>query len=499
LFDPPGAGRFNVAKGSAEFTGESRHSSKPAAGSTRELLAVAIPLMLSAGSLSIMNVIDRFLLTWHSSEALAAALPAGVMHWTLMSIALGTAMYVNTFVAQYDGAGRPDQVVTSVWQGIYFSLIAGVLLLVLIPMGTVIFEWTGHEPSVKKLEIEYFTVLSYGSLAFVLTGVLSSFYSGRRRTIIVLWVNLLSVLVNVSLDYALIFGWSIFPEMGIRGAALATVISRVVAVGCYVAVMLWGSERSVYDFLPNREFDRKLFGRLVKFGVPSGFHFFVDIAGFSVFVLLVGAIGKEELAATSLAFNLNTLAFVPLLGMGTAVMTLVGNRVGEGRPELAVQTTRKAFLISASWMIGFALIYLFVPDLILAPYANQQDPAQFAAIRDHVVVLLRFVAAYCFFDAMAIVFSNAVRGAGDTKFPMLLSFLSCWFIMVLPTWICTRYYGGSLLFSWTACTAYITVIGFGMMLRFRTGKWKSMRVIEDTTHDETTAAIDTPVVVAVQS
>ncbi|MDB4614272.1 MATE family efflux transporter [bacterium] len=457
----------------------SHESLEPTPGSTRELLTVAIPLILSAGSLSIMNVIDRILLTWHSSEALAAALPAGVLHWTVMSIAIGTAMYANTFVAQYDGAGKPERVVAAIWQGIYLSLIASVLLLTLIPFGNWIFEWAGHDPAVRQLEIDYFTVLSSGSLAFVLTGVLSSFYSGRRRTMVVLWVNLVSVLVNATLDYALIFGWSTFPEMGIRGAALATVIARVVAALCYITIMLWGSERSAYDFMKHRGFDKALFARLLKFGVPSGFHFFVDIAGFSVFVLLIGDIGKEELAATSLAFNLNTLAFIPLLGMGTAVMTLVGNRVGEGRPELAIKTTWTAFKLSAAWMLGFAVIYLVAPDLILSPYANRQDPEQFEAIRNQVVVLLRFVAAYCFFDAMAVVFSNAVRGAGDTKFPMLLSFLSCWLIMVLPTWIYTKHYGGSLTFSWSACTAYITFIGFGMMLRFQGGQWKSMKVIED--------------------
>ena len=144
-------------------------------------------------------------------------------------------------------------------------------------------------------------------------------------------------------------------------------------------------------------------------------------------------------------------------------------------------------------MIGFAMIYLFVPDVILAPYVNQKDPAEFKAIRDQVVILLRFVSAYCFFDAMAVVFSNAVRGAGDTKFPMFLSFLSCWLIMVLPTWICTRYYGGSLLVSWTACTLYITFIGLAMMLRFQTGQWKSMTVIEDADDETADANTETAV------
>jgi MATE family multidrug resistance protein len=166
----------------------------------------------------------------------------------------------------------------------------------------------------------------------------------------------------------------------------------------------------------------------------------VDIAGFSVFVFVIGSLGARELAATSLAFNLNTLAFVPLIGIGIAVMTLVGNRVGEGRPELAVKTTWTAFTLSAVWMIGFAIVYLCFPDTILAPYkaSGNTSAEEFAAIRETVIVLLQFVSAYCFFDAMLVIFSNAVRGAGDTRFPMLITFVCCWFVMVLPTWVYTN-------------------------------------------------------------
>ena len=477
-------------------------------GSVRELLVVAVPMMLSAGSLSIMNVIDRILLTEYSTDALAAALPAGVLHWTVMSLSIGIVMYVNTFVAQYEGAGQPERVVASVWQGFYLALICGVLLSAFSFLSEPIFNYIGHPPEVRHFEIEYFSVLAMGSIAFMTTSALSSYFSGRRRTMVVLWVNVLSVIVNIILDYVLIFGVGPFPQMGVSGAALGTVISRAIASLCFAIVMWKECHTTAFDFRKQFQFDAPLFKRLLRFGVPSGIHFFVDIAGFSVFVFVIGSLGARELAATSLAFNLNTLAFVPLIGIGIAVMTLVGNRVGEGRPELAVKTTWTAFTLSAIWMIGFAVVYLFFPDFILAPYKTSGNASaeEFAAIRETVIVLLQFVSAYCFFDAMLVIFSNAVRGAGDTRFPMLITFVCCWFIMVLPTWFYTNSIDDltdkaartkALWFGWSACTAYISLSGIAIMLRFIGGKWKSMKVIEesiiaeDTVPDALTMAEET--------
>ena len=111
-------------------------------------------------------------------------------------------------------------------------------------------------------------------------------------------------------------------------------------VECVLLIWLVSSRGLVEEFgiWRNRRFDRELFVRFLRFGFPQGLHFFLDVASFAVFMLLIGRLGRNELAATNLAFNLNTLAFVPMLGLGTAVSTLVGQRIGEGRPEIAVRT-----------------------------------------------------------------------------------------------------------------------------------------------------------------
>lgn len=451
---------------------------KGSPGSLRELLRVALPLIASSGSVSLMHVVDRIFLTWYSREALASAMPAGLMHWTAMSFAMGMATYANTFVAQYEGAQQKDRVAAAIWQGIYLSIASGAALLLFVPLAPGLFAWIGHEPVVQQMETDYFAIMCGGSFPMILAAVLACFFSGRGQTMVVMWGNLAGVLVNIVLDYGLIFGVGPFPRWGIRGAALATVLANCVIAGMYAWLMLRPSVSRTYSIWANRRFDRDLFSRFVRYGFPNGLQFFIDIAGFSVFILLVGQLGTTQLAATSLAFNLNTLAFVPMLGLGTTVMILVGTRIGEGRPELAVRTTWTAFFLSAVYMFVFAAIYVLFPDAILAPYAANSTPAEFAALREQVVVLLRFVALYSFFDAMAIVFSSAVRGAGDTRFSLIFSFFAGTLVMVLPTWISWRWFTGSLFVSWSACTAYLVVLGLGFLIRFQAGHWKSMRVIE---------------------
>jgi len=448
-------------------------------GTVRELLRVAMPLVLSSGSLSLMHVIDRIFLTRYSEDALAAASPAGMLHWTAMSLVIGTASCVTALVAQYDGAGRKERAAASLWQGIYLSLTAGVIFLAVVPLSPFIFRWAGHAPRVQALEIEYFSVLCYGAVPMTLCTSLSGFFSGRGRTWVVLSVNALLAATNTLLAWLLVLGPGPFPSLGVTGAALATVTAYVIAVGAYFVLLTRTAERTEYAVWRNWRFDRELFARLVRFGLPSGGQYFADIAAFTLFLFMIGRLGPREQAATNLAFNLNGLAFVPLLGLGTAVMSLVGRRIGEGRPQLAVRTTWTAFALGGGWMLFFGSLYLTVPDLMLAPYGEHLRSADGGGtIRDAAIRLLHFVSLYAFFDAMIVVFSNAVRGAGDTRFPMLVMGGTSWLLMLGPVWVATSLGKNSLAFSWSMCTTAVVICGVTMMARFLRGRWKTLRVIE---------------------
>lgn len=450
----------------------------PVSHGWRELWQVAWPLMISSGSLSLMLVVDRAFLAWHSTEALAAALPAGALFWTVASLAIGTAQYVNTFVAQYLGAGRPERVGASVWHGVYFSLLSGALMCALGPGAEWIFARLGHEESLRRLEAEYFSALCYGGIPTVLATALSCFYSGRGRTIVVMWVNVAAAVLNAVLDPALIFGWWGFPALGIGGAAVATIAGNVLAVLLYGLLMARDVERHALGLVREWRFDAVLWRRLLRFGLPQGGQALIDVLCFTLFVQMIGTLGTSQLAATSLAFTLNTLAFVPLLGLGMAVTVLVGQRIGEGRPHLAARTTWQAFSGAAAYMLLFGLAYLTLPDVLLWPYRVRMPAEEFVAMREIVVVLLRFVAVYSLFDAMAVIFGAAIRGAGDTRFALIFSAATGWLLLLVPTYVAQHVLGQGLLISWTIVTAFAIVLGIGFWLRFLGGRWRTMRVIE---------------------
>ncbi len=450
------------------------------AGTLGELLRVALPLVISYGSTAMMYVIDRIFLSWDSVDSMAAALPAGVLHYNLAILAIGTVAYGNAFIGQYEGAGQHHRVGPVVWQGIYFSIVAAAVMLVFAPLAPSIFRLFGHDAAVQGLEARFFKILCLGTLPLLLDTALSCFFSGRGQTLVVMVVNTIGMLINILLDYLLIFGNHGFPRLGIDGAAIATVTAFTSITVMYIVAMYWMYRRGPYRLWAGRRFDRELFARLLRFGLPSGLQQFLDIGCWTVFVQMVGRLGREELSATSLVFNLNGGVFIPLLGLGTAVTVLVGHRIGEGRPELAVRTTWLAFGLASGYTLMFCGVYLLLPDLILKPYGLADRPE----LRALVVSLLRFVAFYSFFDSMLVVFNSAIRGAGDTRFAMTFSFSMGLLLLVLPTYVAATVFGtDGFTAAWYAVTLYITVLGLGFMARFQQGRWKSMRVIERTAAD----------------
>jgi MATE family multidrug resistance protein len=471
------------------------------AGSLRELLAIAIPLVISSGSLSLMHVMDRMMMTWYSEDALAASTPGGMLHWTLMSLPFGMVMYVNTFIAQYDGAGRRERVAASTWQGVWLAAAAGIVLALATPFTARLTALFGHGDAVQALESDYFSVLSWGTPPAMISAALSTFFSGRGRTTVLMIVNLFVAVSDGFVSWWLIFGSGPFPELGIVGAALGSVFGQVVGCAMYLGFMFYGADARSYPFREQCRVDTTLLSRMTRYGLPNGVQFTVDIAAYLLLLVFIGRIGNRELAATNLAFNLNSLAFIPMFGMGTAVSVLVGRRIGENRADIAIRTTWLAFGMAAIYNAVWALIYLFAQDAILAPYARFSDPAAFAELRPMVQTLLVYVVLYMYFDAMAVIFGSATRGAGDTQFSLYYTGIVLWTTMVLPVWLIQRS-GGGLYACWGVMIVQLCIMGCGFLARFLQGKWLTMRVIEPSLLDApaaemgVAAAIEEPGMVA---
>ena len=443
----------------------------------RDVLRLALPLIVSTASWAVMHFCDRMFLLWHSTQAVAAALPAGMLHFAAVCFPMGMAAYVNTFVAQYKGAGRPDRIGLAVWQGVLLGVVAIPVFLLSIPIAPLVFRVVGHSPGLACQEVLYYQVLSFGAGGTVIAAAMSSFFTGRGETRVVMVVAISASLLNIVLDYAWIFGRWGFPAGGIEGAAWATVVAQWYRVLVYWRLLMLPAYRDKYQTVTGRRFDAALFRRLLYYGGPNGLQMLVEIATFSVFLLLVGRLGEQAMATTTLAFNVNAMAFVPMLGLGIAVSTMVGQQLGRDRPDLAARATWTAFGMALAYMGTMAVLYVTVPDLFLMGYASGISVERFQRLHDVTVILLRFVAAYCLFDAAYVIFVNAIKGAGDTRFVLLTNLVMAP-LPLLAGWYGITYLDWDVVRCWMIITLWVWILGMVYLARFLQGRWRQMRVIE---------------------
>jgi len=448
-------------------------------GGYKDVMIVAVPLILSFSSNTLQMFVDRVFLSRYDLNSMPAAMQAGVASFSIGALFLGTVTYISTFVAQYSGAERFRRVGPAVWQGVYFAAIAGILMLGLIFFSRPIFDWMGHDAAVREYEIIYFNWMCIGSLPMLVGVAFSCFYMGRGKTWTVLYVNAISNLMNVVLDYVLIFGKFGFPEMGIKGAAIGTVVSSFAAMIIFAVLFFQLRYEKKYASLSGRAFDWELIKRMVRFGLPSGVQFFLDMLAFSLFVAFVGRIDRIAMTATNMTFSINMLAFLPMIGMGQAVGILVGKSLGKDKEDIAKRATWSAFQLCSVFMIVIASAYFFWPDFFLSAFRSKANIEDFETVRHLAVNLLMFVAFYCLFDTGNIIFASALKGAGDTKFVMYMSMTMHWLLFAGPAYFIVRSnLSHKIYWCWGSATIFVCVLAGGFLWRFLDGKWQDMRVIE---------------------
>ena len=450
--------------------------------SYRDVLRVSMPIVVSMTTTVVMTFTDRVFLANYSIDAIAAALPAGIIAYVFLIFFADTAGYVSVIIAQYTGAGALQRVGSALWQAIYFAFISWLIMVGLSFGAGPLFQLVGHSAEVQQLEVIYFRVLCLGSGVHIIGMSLSSFFTGRGVTRPVMIIYIIAMLLNVPLDYALIYGIWIFPELGILGAAIATVFSWASAT-IMLALFVFARENArTFKTRQNYHFDGDLFRRLLRFGVPSSLQFSLDVFAFSFFVLMVGRIGKEELVVTNIAISLDSVSFRPLSGFALGASTLVGQALGRNRPDEAVAAARATMVIVASYITVFILAFVFVPEPLLNLFRpGDISLAEFAAIKGMGIVVLRFVAAYLLLDGLYMISTAVLKGAGDTRFIMWSMGVLSVFGMILPLYIGIEIFGAGLYFAWAWTVFFLLQLSSVTCWRFFQGKWKTMRVIEQST------------------
>lgn len=432
--------------------------------------------------MTVQVFVDTVLLSWHDPVEMAASFPAVLWFWLGFGLLQVTAGYTSTFVAQYTGAGRPHRVGPAAWQGIHFAVISGLLFLLVYPVAPFLISLGGHTAQLQHFETIYLRCLAFAALPMLIVAAVNGFFSGRGKTWTVLGIDAVGTAINVVLSIPLVFGLWGFPELGIAGAGIATVIGSWGAAFFGLALFFRKKFRIEFGTLTGWKPEREIFGRLMRYGGPAGFQVFIDVLVFHMFTQLVGRLGEAAMGATALAIRLNMIAFLPMMGLGQAVSILVGQRLGGDRPDLAERSTYTGLRWATGYLWLVAGAYILFPGYLVSIFENR-DSAAFAAIAAMVPTLLIFVAIYSLADGVNLTFAFALRGAGDTRFVTAVTFLLAWPIMVIPTWLVVVN-GGSLYWAWGFATAFILAMAVCFWFRFRHGKWKTMRVIEPRIADE---------------
>jgi len=426
----------------------------------------------------------------YSDRAAAGAMGAGTMFWAVTCMPVGIFGFTSTFVAQYIGVGRMDRAMRSVIQGILLATATGPLLFLLAWQAPAFFAMF-HEPELVDPEASYFRWVSVGAWATIVTAPLVGLFAGTGQTRILLFCDFLVTILNALLDYLLIFGALGFPRLGIVGAALATSISLCVKLVLLLIAanrLSWlansgknsgGNLGRVGLFSEPWRLDWEISTRLLRYGWPAGISTLAEAITFSTIMLVVGQLGEKAMAATTLALGVNMLAFIPMMGLGIAIGVLVGQYLTSGRLELAKRTVRSGLIISMTYSGIFAVLYGIFPEQVIAVYSFGTEANRFDEMKDIVIPILWFIAAYCIFDGIQIVFVGALKGAGDTSFVLIGHFLSGFLTIgmgkVLGDYL---YGGGGLYWWWGVMTAWVIVMAVIFSARYLQGGWQSKRVIE---------------------
>lgn len=454
---------------------------RPSGG--REVLQVAFPLVISTLSWTVMTYVDRMFLAWYSPTALAASFSAAIVWFDVFCVFIGICSYVATFVSQYHGDEQPERIGPVVAQGNWLALLSIPLALAAYPLAKLLFTHAGHSPAVTEQEILYFQILCFAGPPMVIAQSQSCFYSGRGMTWVVMIIDVFSVVVNLALDYALIFGKWGLPELGIAGAGWATVIGFWTKPIIYWWLLRQPTHRQTFR-TDDWKLDIPLLRRLVYYGGPGGLQMLLDVTGFTVFVLLVGRLGDMEAQATSMAFSINTVSFMPVWGLGIAASILVGQRLGENRDDLASRATWTTYQIGIAYMASITLLYVVWPNLFLQAFVDEKlDPDYLAKLQHMALMLLYFVAAYNLFDATQIIFVSALKGSGDTRFIMYLS-LTMATVLAVMSYLAVEVFDFDVYGCWVLIVVWLVIMAAAYFWRFMTGKWRHMRVIEQVHHSQ---------------
>jgi multidrug resistance protein, MATE family len=440
------------------------------AGSVKEAWKLAYPTVIGMLSATLMWTVDTMMLGHVGKVELAAAGFGGVLTWTLFTFFVGIMQAVSTFVSQAKGGGRLRECSIFAWQGLYLALPATVILAVIFWQMPRILDLAGPAPDVIGECLRYTRMRLVGSYFLLATFVFHSFFRGIGDMKTPMMISIFANLINVALDYLLIFGVGPFPALTTMGAGLATSLADLSGAALGLLLFLRPAVDRIHHTRTEHPFRMAAMKRLVKVGTPIGAQFFLDMGSFTIFMAIMGRLGTDELAASQIGIQLLSFSFMPANGIAKAATTMVGQYLGAGRAALAEKCGWVALRMSLVYSLGIAVILLLAREHLFRIFND--DPAVIAAG----ISIVPLLALFQIGDAMQMVYASSLQGAGDTRFPMILIALSAYGIFVPLSLLFAYKLGWGIVGGWLGGVVHFTVLATVLTFRFRHGGWKRIEI-----------------------
>jgi MATE family, multidrug efflux pump len=440
------------------------------------ILKLAAPMMVILVSFTIMQFVDRYMVSHLGTAALAAIMPAGIVAFIPASFALGVIATVSTFVSQSLGRGELKECSNYCWQAIYLGVIYFLFVTLAIwPAAPWIFKVLGHDPTVVQMEVVYLRIMLYVNYTALIIWCCGHFFMGIHRPAIMMYAAIIGHIANIIANYILIFGKFGLPAMGIAGAAWGTFIG----VSLEAVIMLWiflGPEIS-RDYKPlhsmNINFVRMK--SLLKIGSPAGLSFMINVAFFGLILFgLVGRFGKEALAATSVALSCTNLTIMPIIGLRNALTATVGKSIGKGRKDLAKEQTYTCLRATVFYVVMMGTGFIVFRHGLMRFWSTDE---KVIAIGIQIFV---FSAVFQLFDSVFHIYNGALKGAGDTMWPAVVSALGSILIVGGGGFLMVKYLPDlGAVGPWIAAILNLALIAAAIRWRFKSNHWMTIDLFKN--------------------
>jgi MATE family multidrug resistance protein len=402
----------------------------------RRTLGLALPIIAGFIGQMLMGVADTIMVGWVGVTPLAACAFANTILSVPMVFGFGILSSVSVSASHAHGAGKPADAGEALRGGMLIALVMGLLLVAMAYISVPHLASFGQPPEINGIVHRYYLYISWSLLPVFITGVAKNFCESLEHPWPPFWIMIGGVGMNVVLNWVFIFGNLGCPSMGLDGAGLATLISRVATMIGVVAYAAWSP--ILKAAWPRRWFAPGIFSEcrhLLDIGLHSGGLNLCEVSGFAFGSLMMGWLGVASLAAHQIAITCAGTTFMVPLGLGQALSVRVGNARGAGRESHIPTIVYGTLLLTSGLMLGFAAIYLLCGEWIASLFVL--DPV----VKELTVQLMVLAGVFQIFDGIQIVSSGGLRGFRDTKIPFLMGVVSYWVVALPVSWFAAFRWG----------------------------------------------------------